>query len=74
MMNATFLELYARLRPAELAHEAHRLLPARSSTGPGLRRRLAQALIGLGLRLDADASRSALRSLNVLPRGNASDA
>lgn len=58
------LEMLAAERSSELRRRSEQ---ARRSAGlepeerrPGLRHRLARALVGLGLRLDAEATRSAL--------------
>jgi hypothetical protein len=76
MMNSTLLELYAELRTAELNRQrrSQPLPPPNSGLWSVLRQRLAQRLVALGLRLDADASRAAVRSLEVAPRLNGSDA
>jgi len=75
-MNPTLFELYAELRAAELAQRprSQPLPPPNSGLWSVLRQRLAQRLVGLGLRLDAEASRAAVRSLEVAPRLNGSDA
>ena len=75
-MNSTLMELYAELRVAELAQRlrSQPLPPPNSGGWTVLRQRLAQRLVGLGLRLDAEASRAAVHSLEVAPRLNGSDA
>jgi len=56
------LELYDWSQVVERGHErADPVPPPKATFGTVWRRRLAQGLIGLGLRLDADASRAALR-------------
>lgn len=75
MMNATLLEVYVQLREAELRQRrVQPSTPARPVGGPTWRRRLAQRLIGLGLRLDADAARAVAPSIEATPRLNGSDA
>ncbi len=76
MMNSILPELYAQLRVAELAQQrrSQPVPPPNSGLWSVLRQRLAQRLVGLGLRLDAEASRAAVRSLEVAPRLNGSDA
>ncbi len=75
-MNLMLSELYAELRAAELAQRlrSQPVPPANSGRWSVLRQQLAQRLVGLGLRLDAEASRAAVRSLEVAPRLNGSDA
>lgn len=75
-MNPILMELYAELRVAELERQrpSQPLPPPNSGLWRGLRQRLAQRLVSLGLRLDAEASRAAVRSLEVAPRLNGSDA
>jgi len=71
-MNATFLEIYASLRAAELAStRAQPEAPAR----PGVwRRRLARGLVGLGRRLDGEALRTASGRIDSTARLHGSDA
>lgn len=74
MMHPTLLEFYAELRAAELEQQrVGRRPPARPPIGASLRQRLAQGLIGVGLRLDADASRAILGSFEAAPQRNSSD-
>jgi hypothetical protein len=70
----TELELYTWSRAFERERERSDPVPPRGlSFWSARRRRLARRLIGLGLRLDADASRAALTSERA-PRLNGSDA
>jgi hypothetical protein len=60
MITEMLVEQRAADRRKQLA-EAQRLRVLETpQRRPGLRRRLARALVGLGLRLDAEATRSAL--------------
>ncbi len=73
--NDYLLGLYVEQRKEELHRKARQPIPpAAPSFGTVLRRRIARSLIGLGLRLDADASRAAIRSREAAPRLNGSDA
>ena len=65
-MHWTILELYAQTRVLEMRLDAPKL-PKRSGTPAGWRRPLARTLIGLGLRLDADASPGAAGSRGAAP-------
>ena len=71
----TLLEIFSRLRAAELQQRASKPVPP---TTPGFwtdwRRRLARRLIGLGLRLDADATRAIIGASETAPQLNGSDA
>ena len=71
----TLLEILAQLRAAEPQQpRTEPLRPATARFWTVWRRRLAQGLIGLGLRLDADASRAAIGSIETSPWLNGSDA
>ncbi len=75
MMNPTLMEIYTRLRAAELAEQFGARRPlAKPIAGSTLRHRLAQRLIGIGLRLDAEASRAALSAIETTPRHQGYDA
>ncbi len=75
LWNDNLLGLYVELRKEELHRKARQPVPpAAPSLWTVLRRRLARRLVGLGLRLDADASRAAIRSREAAPRLNGSDA
>ncbi len=71
----TLLDTLARLREAELRQWRSEPVPPAT---PGLwitwRRRLARRLVGLGLRLDAEASRALIGAAGITPRLNGSDA
>jgi hypothetical protein len=73
MENWRLLELYAEARIAEQGRRPQRPVPP---DGPGFwarrRQRIAQTLVRLGVRLDAEASRAAIGSF--APRLNGSDA
>ena len=75
MQSWLLLELYIELRAAELnQRKGQRLPPSRASFWAPWRQRLAQGLVALGLRIDADASRAAVRSPEPAPHLNGSDA
>ncbi len=75
MMTPPLLEIYARLRVAELAEQFGARRPlAKPIAGSTLRHRLAQGLIGIGLRLDAEASRAVLSAIETTPRHQGYDA
>jgi hypothetical protein len=68
------LELYARaLAPERERERCDPVPPAKPGFWAVRRRRLARRLVGLGLRLDADASRAVLGS-ETAPQLNGSDA
>ena len=71
-MHWTILELYAQTRVLEMRLDAPKL-PKRSGTPAGWRRLLARTLIGLGLRIDADATAAAIgaRGAAAVPSRNA---
>ncbi len=69
--NDNLMELYVKLRKEELHQKARQPMPPPApSFWSALRRRLARNLIGLGLRLDADASRAAISSRKASPQLN----
>ena len=69
------LDILARLREAELQQRRPEPVPPWTpSLWATWRRRLAQRLVGLGLRLDAEASRALIGSAGITPRLNGSDA
>ena len=72
-MDWKLLELYARARQDELYGE-HDVQPESRTAPAGWRKTLARQLIGLSLRLDADASRAAAGAGEPAPRLNGSDA
>ncbi len=73
LWSPTELELYSSsLTPRREPERLDPVPPPRPSFWTARRRRLARRLIGLGLRLDADASRAAL-SRETAPRLNGSD-
>lgn len=72
-MDWKLLEVYARARQEELYGE-HHLQPVSRTAPAGWRKTLARQLIGLGLRLDADASRGAVAASKSAPRLDRSDA
>jgi hypothetical protein len=70
----TLFELEAMLRAAEAAkHRPIPLPPEEPESPPGLRRRLADSLVNLGVLLDAEASRAAAGSIDNAPHLNGSD-
>ncbi len=75
LWNDNLLDLYVELRREELhGNTRPPIPPAEPGLWTVLRRRIARSLIGLGLRLDADASRAAIRSREAAPQLNGSDA
>ena len=75
MITPPLLEMYARLRAAELAAQSGARRPlAKPIAGSALRKRLAQGLIDIGLRLDAEASRAVLSAVEATPRHQGCDA
>ncbi len=74
MMNSTLLEIYAQLRAAETERQIARPLPpATQQRLPTFRQRVAQGLVDLGLRLDAEASRAVFGPREAAPQPNRSD-
>jgi len=74
-MNWMLFELEAQMRHTEAQRRRH--LPQFAEAPPlwpAARQGLAEALVGLGLRLDPEASRAAIRSADPTPRLNGSDA
>ncbi len=70
----TLFELEAMFRAAEgTKHKPIPLPPEEPESRPGLRRRLAEWLVNLGLLLDAEASRAAAGSIDSAPHLNGSD-
>lgn len=75
MEHWALLEVFARLRAAELQQRGSQpVAPATPGFWSAWRRRLAKGLVGLGLRLDADASLAAIGSIDTTPQLNGSDA
>ncbi len=73
LSNWTLLDLYVQLRLEELrARGPAPVAPPEEDSA--IRHRLARTLVGLGLRLDAEASRAALGAFEPAPRLNGSDA
>ncbi len=74
-MNWMLFELEAQMRRMEA--ERHRHLPVAIEAPPlwpAARQSLAEMLVGLGLKLDPEASRATIRSADPTPRLNGSDA
>lgn len=72
-MDWKLLEVYARARQEELYGE-HHLQPVSRTAAAGWRKTLARQLIGLGLRLDGDASRATVAAGEPARRLDRSDA
>ena len=71
MMDWRLFELEHELRQLELRQSRLELLPpGKPGLGTRARQRLARGLVGLGLRLDAEASRAAAGSIEATARLN----
>jgi hypothetical protein len=74
-MNWMLFELEAQMRSAEAERRRHQPRFAEAPPlWPAARQSLAEALVAIGLRLDPEASRAAIRSADPTPRLNGSDA
>ena len=74
LYNWTLAEIEMLLRQAELDRGPGRARPVPPTTPGSWRSRPARGLVDLGLHLDAEATRAAMRSMETAPRLNGSDA